>query len=202
MAWVTGIVVAFLLVTVMVIVLARSSTARWERAKRATVVARRDSPPGSRPGGSAAWLAGAVVRRVAAPRHGRASARAPKQPAPGTVPGGAERVRPRRRISTALLGAVGSWLVGGRLLRWWTTSGQAAAPGPGDGSRGAEQLTAAGAGAVPADEGGEGDPGARTPFRRASRSPGRRTPRFLDRREPAQDPQTLSTGGEDGSAAR
>ena len=73
MASLTLIAVGFLVALAVVIALARGSTARWERAKRASVARRVDVPPRAASDGSAVLPRSPVVRRGLAVLSGRAS---------------------------------------------------------------------------------------------------------------------------------
>jgi hypothetical protein len=98
----TLIVVGFLAVTGGVVALARASTARWERDRRAPVAARADvpGPPPSR-AGIALRMAGAVTRRVAAVRS--RVLRLPRVRAIVEVwPARTARTRPVRRLGRVL----------------------------------------------------------------------------------------------------
>ena len=123
MVSVTLIVVGFLLVTALVMAVARGSTARWERDKRAAVAARaEDAARRPAPTGPALRMPGGVSRAVAALRRGVSRFRPGKALGLLRPEGGEEgtaRGGPIRRRVGAL-----RWSLSGRRLRSarWTTS--------------------------------------------------------------------------------
>lgn len=203
-AWLALVTVAFVLVTAGVIVLARSSTARWEQAKRASVVPRRDGvdAPG-RPGGSAAWLAGAVVRRVAAGRRGQASPRA----SGSAVTGGRGRLvallgSPVRSLRSLFRGVV-SWPPLNVLRRSRAAEDHGTASPLDDGPPAAAPPAQDDAGADPAAGGHDvAGHGSRLSLRRISRRGRRRAPRFWHRQERVGDRHTVDTERDESSSAR
>lgn len=109
--WPVVAVVGFLCTTAVVIALARSSTARWEREKRAARAARREAVAPPTPAGVAARLRGTLVRGTAAARHGAASVGRPLKAVPGVLESTRQQVlsqrRPFRHPAAALRSVVG-----------------------------------------------------------------------------------------------
>ncbi len=122
MVSVTLIVVGFLLVTAVVMAVARESTARWERDRRAAVAARaEDAARRTVPTGPALRMPGAVTRTVAALRSRVARFR------PGKAlglrrPEGGEQGPARGGPIRRRVGALRSSLSGGRLRRGRSTT--------------------------------------------------------------------------------
>jgi hypothetical protein len=132
----TLITIGFLVVTAVVIALARGSTARWERDKRAPVAVRADvSTRRTTPARSALRIPGATTRRWVAALRGLAarfpSVKVAAQLMPKVGKQGTPPVRPIRRV----VGVLRSPLSGGRFRGGlWTTSRSAAPPTDGDGA--------------------------------------------------------------------
>ena len=194
----TLIAVGFLLVTAVVIALARSSTARWERDRRASVAVRADGAA-RRPRAPDAVLGrfGALTRaRLAALRHqvsrfplGTVLARV----LPKGVLRGRARVRPIRRLAAVLR----SSLLGGTLR--WTKSRSPARPAD-DGAETA--LAPAPSRAVTALRAhGVAKAASRLLSRRTVRRGRRRALAFLHRNE-AHDAVVPHDDGQESPAAR
>jgi hypothetical protein len=133
----TLIGVGLLVATAVVIALARGSTARWERDKRAPVAVRADlSARRTSSAGSASSIPGTKTRRGIAALRSQASRFPPVKILAQLLPKGmkqgtSSRVRPIRR----LVGVLRSSLFGGKLRgRRWTTSRSPALPVDGDGA--------------------------------------------------------------------
>jgi hypothetical protein len=99
MSWVMLTAVGFLVLTALVIALARSSTARWEREKRVARVPRHPAPPPpSLPERAAQGVRGAVVRWTVTAVHLRTPLPAPLNAVAGllvtTTRQAVARVRP------------------------------------------------------------------------------------------------------------
>jgi hypothetical protein len=98
MSWVVVTAVGFLVLTALVIALARSSTARWEREKRMARVPRHPAPPPSLPERAAHGVRGAVVRWTVTAVHLRTPLPAPLNAVAGllvtTTRQAVARVRP------------------------------------------------------------------------------------------------------------
>jgi hypothetical protein len=98
MSWVMLTAVGFLVLTALVIALARSSTARWEREKRRARVPRRPAPPPTLPERAAHGVRGAVVRWTVTAVHLRTPLPAPLNAVAGllvtTTRQAVARVRP------------------------------------------------------------------------------------------------------------
>jgi hypothetical protein len=126
----TFIVVGFLVATVLVMALARGSTARWERDKRASIAARDDvSTRRTSSAGSAFRIPGALTRKGVAALRSQASRFPPVKVLARLLPDGREqgtsRVRPFRRQVVVLR----SFLLGRKLRGgWWRESRSRALP--------------------------------------------------------------------------
>lgn len=200
MGTLTLITVGFLLATAAVMALARASTARWERDKRASVAVGADAPARGRSAG-----ASALGRRLAIPRAGLAALRHHiARVLPGTVlarvlpTGEQQRVRPIRR----LVGALRSSLPGGELWRGWRTRSRSPAR-PVDGNRAA--MAPAPEPSRAATEGrahGVVMAAGQQLFRRAVPRRRRRALAFLHRDRQARDPQVPHGEGGESPAAR
>lgn len=179
----TLIVVGFLVSTAVVMALARRSTARWERDRRAPVAARVELPDRRAPStGAAPGIPGAVIRTVAALRS--RMSRVPPVPVLGRLLAEGSRwvarARPVRRLR-AVLRSLPS--VARILYRWRTPTRSAAPPVEGDEGEGS------GAGEASRATPGTDVVGAaeRTTDRRSVPRARRRAPAFLHRPEPASD---------------
>jgi hypothetical protein len=184
----TLIAVGFLVATAGVMALARGSTARWERDKRASVAARAEgSVRRTSPAGSAFRRPGALTRRGAAALRSQASRLPPVRVVAGLLPKaakqGSSRVRPIRR----LVGDLRSWLSGGKVRgERWTKLRSAAGPVDGDAAD-----TALAKEPTPVATGSRGDAVARAARRKVWQRTVRRAPRralaFLHRHEDSRD---------------
>jgi hypothetical protein len=108
--WGTLTAAGFVLVTAMVIALARSSTARWEREKRSPVAPVPDAVPPRRPlAVPAAWIPGAVARRIAGATGGSTSRVPPRAVARRILSRMHQMGRALGRLPSSLPAAVGRW---------------------------------------------------------------------------------------------
>lgn len=130
----TLITVGFLVATGLVVALARESTARWERAKRAAVAVRAAVPARqSSPAGSALRTAGAMVRRRVAALRSQASRFPPVTAVGRFLPKGLKRETPGRGPIRRLLGDLRPSRFGGILRRGrWTKGSSPARPVDGE----------------------------------------------------------------------
>jgi hypothetical protein len=200
---VTLIVLGFLVVTGVVIALARTSTARWERDKRAAVVARPGvTAPRTTPAGSAARVAGAMVGTMAAAVHTRASRFAPVKAVAGMLPRVRQRVVLRVQPIPRVVRILWSSLVGSGLRKARSTMPGSPAVPVDDSQETDEALPpdprpSRGARAVGGD-----DAAGRTMFHRPGRLPRRRALRFLHRQERTEDPRVLHGDRDESPTAR
>jgi hypothetical protein len=195
--------VGFLVATAVVIALARGSTSRWERDKRASVAARADIASRRTPSaGSAARISGAMARRGVDALRSQASRFPPvkvlAQLLPNGTKEGTSRARPIRRLVTDLRASLfGGELRGGR----WRKSGSAALPADGDGTDMA--LTPEPSGGAPDIR---SDGAARAGRQKALRRNVRRAPRralaFLHLDESPGDARIPHEGSDDSPTAR
>ena len=194
----TLIVIGFLAATALVIVLARSSTARWEREKRAPVAPRYDHVrAGPGPSAGAARRAREAVRTMVTVVRDH-----------GTVPVAVRAVAGRLVTTVREVGSRvrSSGVRPTSLLRGWLRRVRAVRGGP--------------AGPLPVDtaEGTSGAPVPRLPlprrsggrragaagrrsFRRTSRRPHRRLREFFHRHDAVEDPQVRPVDSDQGPAA-
>ena len=199
----TLIAVGFLVATAVVMALARGSTARWERDKRAAVAVRaHESPRRTSAAGSALGIPSARTRRGVAALRSQVSRFPPVKVLARLVPGGMKqgtlRVRPIRRLT----GVLSSLLLGGKLRGGrWTKSSSPALPVDGDG---ADMAIAPKPSRVVIDIRGVGVAGAarRKLLRRTVPRGRRRALAFLHRHEVAPDAHIPHEGSGESPAAR
>ena len=124
----TLIAVGFLAATAVVIALARGTTARWERDKRAAAAVRADAPARRTSPAGSSRIPGELTRRGVEALRSRASRLSPVVIRARLLPKGGEqgtsRVRPIRRLG----GVRRSSLFGGKLPGGRWTTGRSPAP--------------------------------------------------------------------------
>lgn len=201
----TLIVTGFVVATALVIVLARTSTARWEKEKRPARAPRRPTVAGHAPfAATAARLPVAVARWVAAMRS-PASRRAPLKVVAETLATAEKEVASRVGPFPRLRGRLRRARLGELLPRVRPTKSRAAASPSEDGDndmtvrvvRRRSRRALAVRGAATADA------SARRFFRRTPRRPRRGALDFLHRHDRTDDQRVLHGDGDggDGSAA-
>jgi hypothetical protein len=196
-------VVGFVVVTALVIVLARSSTARWEKTRRAARAPRRDVPAARTTPDADARRSARPVRKALAALGGLGSLRElPKVAAAGlvTVPRlVASRVRPFRRSS----GGLRAWLHG-RVRRNGrsTTSSSPASPVDDDAAETSAPLIPKRSRGARALRRAAGADAARRRVGRAPRLPRRGAYRFLHRHDRIDEPHVLGADTDESPTAR
>jgi hypothetical protein len=199
----TLIAVGLLVATAVVIALARGSTARWERDKRAPVAVGADvSARRTSSAGSASSISGAKTRRGIAALFSEASRFPPvkvlAQFRPKGTKQGTSRVRPIRR----LVGVLRSSLFGEKLRgRRWTTSRSPALPVDGDGADLALDPEPSRA-ATDSRSDGVASAARRKLLRRTVPRPRRRALVFLHRHEDPQDARIRHEDNDESPNAR
>jgi hypothetical protein len=191
----TLITVGFLVTTGLVVALARESTARWERAKRAPVAVRAAVPVRqSSPAGSALRTAGAMTRRGVAALRSQISRFPPVTALGRLLPKGPKLETPGGRPIRRLLGDLRPSRFGGSLRRGRWTKGRSPAR-PVDGDEAPRTATDARSG------GAAGAAGQRR-LRRTVPRAHRRALAFLLRHEGPQDARTPHESSDGSPTAR
>jgi hypothetical protein len=200
----TLIAAGFLVATVVVIVLARTSTARWEKEKRPARVPRRPTTAGRAPlAATAARLPVAVARWVAAMRS-PASRRAPLKLVAETLATAEKEVASRVGPFPRLPGRLRSSRFGELLRRMRRTRSRAVDP-PSDDSDVDDMpvrvIRRRSRRALAVRRAATADRPARRFFGRTPRRPRRGALAFLHRHHRSDDPRVLHGDGGDGPPA-
>jgi hypothetical protein len=193
-------VVGFVVVTALVIALARSSTARWERTKRAARAPRREGiVPHATLIGDVVELPGKVVRAAT----GRlVSLRTPVKKVAARLEAPAKQVVSRVRPLLRPLRILRSWLPG-RRRRQATTGSSPASPIPDDATgRSLPLVSKRSRGPRAIRRNTRARAVGRTLFRRTPRLPTRAARRFLHRHAGTDDPHVLQAYNDESPTAR